>query len=73
MDSKFSNSLKGDIIPMGSHRIYTDEQYVRYLESFSLWKDADPEIAEVDDARERLTGLKENALILDFNAVQQFS
>jgi hypothetical protein len=25
---------------------------------FSLWKDADPGIAEVEDARRRLTGLK---------------
>jgi hypothetical protein len=25
---------------------------------FSLWKEADPGIAEVEDARERLTGLR---------------
>jgi hypothetical protein len=30
-----------------------------YFPFLTLWKDADPGIAEVEDVKERLTGLKE--------------
>jgi hypothetical protein len=32
----------------------------RYEKFFDLWKDADPAIAEVEDAKKRAAGLKSN-------------
>jgi hypothetical protein len=37
------------------------EQYEKFL---SLWKDADPGIAEVEDAREKMTELKFSLLLV---------
>ncbi len=45
----------GKIHEQQGDRAKAIEHYDKFLD---LWKDADPGIAEVDDARERLEGLK---------------
>jgi hypothetical protein len=37
------------------YRLISVEHFKKFL---SLWKDADPRMTEIDDARERLAGLK---------------
>jgi len=46
--------MLGKIFEQQGDRSKAIENYERFLE---LWKDADPGIAEVDDAKKRLAGL----------------
>jgi DNA-binding SARP family transcriptional activator len=45
----------GKIYEQKGYKAKAIEHYEKFLH---LWKDADPGIAEVDDARERVAGLK---------------
>jgi len=50
-------SMLGKIYEQLGDTAKTIEQYQKFLD---LWKDADPGIAGVEDAKQRLTGLKSN-------------
>ena len=50
-----SRYMLGKIYEQQGNTAKAIEQYEKFL---TLWKDADPGIAEVEDARERLAGLK---------------
>jgi hypothetical protein len=41
------------------NRIKKNKAIEHYKKSLSLWKEADPGIAEVEDARESLAGLRQ--------------
>ncbi|MEE9514032.1 MAG: hypothetical protein V3V46_08130 [Anaerolineales bacterium] len=45
------------------------EQYEKFL---SLWKDADPGIAEVEGAKERLAGTLVNIIFMRLGAFEKF-
>lgn len=48
--------MLGKIYEQQSDKAMAIESYEKFLE---VWKDADPGIPEVEDAKKRLTGLKE--------------
>ncbi len=48
--------MPGKLFKQGACQTKTIEYYEKFLD---LWKDANPGIAEVEDARKRLAGLKE--------------
>ena len=49
--------MKGNIYEKMGRRAEAIENYEKFLE---LWKDADPGIAEVEDAKKRLEALKKS-------------
>jgi hypothetical protein len=49
-------AYQAKVLEKKSQKAKAIEHYERFLD---LWKDADPDIAEVEDARKRLAGLKE--------------
>jgi hypothetical protein len=52
--------LSGRVIGRIQNPGFSLRELIFSLRVFVFWKDADPGIAEVEDARERLAGLKSN-------------